>query len=86
MNNIEITFSIGALWVDVDADNYNAEITENNYEVAVHAALAVVGYDATIDWSNVTTMCICDSAGDVITDSRYNEIRQIIDGIEIDYE
>jgi hypothetical protein len=82
---IEIQFPIGMLWADADPDDYLADDTETWYADAVSRALYKAGYDATVRWSNVVTTTILDADGEPIVDDRYNEIRGIIDSVEVDY-
>ena len=81
---ISIEFPIDMLWQDVDSNDYMADDTETAYAASVRRALHRAGYNATVTWSNVVATTIEDGNG-AITDDRYNEIRNIIDSVSIEY-
>lgn len=82
---LEIVFPIDMLWQEADADDYNADATEQAYDDAVMRALYRAGYEADITYSTVSSMEITDGNEEPVTDDRYEEIRTIIDGVPVDY-
>jgi hypothetical protein len=79
-----ITFPIDMLWQDADADDYNADATEQAYADAVTRALYAEGYEAEISWSNVSSTRIEREDGDDVGDD-YDFIRTVMDTVEVDY-
>jgi len=82
---VEVQFPIGALWTDAKPDDYLADATEIAYAETVRKTLWGHGYDVTVAWTNVISTTIVDASGDPVDDTRYDDIRTIIDDIEIEY-
>lgn len=71
----EIMLAIDLLWQNVDSDDYDADATENDFELKLRKKLLEFGIDARISWSNVVHSVIeCERDIYEIVQTAINEI------------
>lgn len=80
MQEISIELPIGLLWQDMREEDFNADATDSIYLEMLSKELMYAGFDASIKFSQVTSMKAFDAEGNAIED--LHAIRGAMDSIE----